>query len=71
MVKMFGWESRMDAKISEKREEELKWTRSLLIFSLLSDTIKWVSICPVRWVRLIIDSSFIVPIVTMIATYST
>lgn len=32
MIKYFGWESRMDAKVAEKRDEELLWVwkRSVL-----------------------------------------
>jgi cytoplasmic iron level regulating protein YaaA (DUF328/UPF0246 family) len=42
MVKMFGWEKKMNEKIAEKREEELQyfWKRQLL--DLINNVIKLV-----------------------------
>lgn len=54
MIKMFGWEKEMDAKIAEKRTEELTW---------------------IWWRKVLKTASgitiFLVPCITMLATYAT
>lgn len=35
MIKLFGWESRMSAKLAEKREDELSWIRKNKILSVI------------------------------------
>ncbi|SJL07707.1 uncharacterized protein ARMOST_11057 [Armillaria ostoyae] len=40
MVKMFGWESKMNERISSKREDELVWIRKRQFLDLLSGSIK-------------------------------
>ncbi len=42
MVKLFGWESKMNERISSKREEELVWIRKRQFLDLLSGSIKLV-----------------------------
>ena len=48
MVKMFGWEKRMNERVAEKREEELEylWKRQLL--NLANGTIKYVKVSQER-----------------------
>ena len=40
MVKLFGWEKKMDEKVSEKREAELKWIWRRQLLDLISSTLK-------------------------------
>ncbi|THU88444.1 P-loop containing nucleoside triphosphate hydrolase protein [Dendrothele bispora CBS 962.96] len=40
MVKLFGWEQKMEGRIAEKREEELVWIWRRQILELLNGTIK-------------------------------
>lgn len=40
MIKLFGWESKMNDQLSEKRNDELKSIRKLRLLSLLSDVAK-------------------------------
>ncbi|KAH6916807.1 ATP-binding cassette transporter [Coprinopsis sp. MPI-PUGE-AT-0042] len=41
MVKLFGWERKMDDRIRGKREEELSFIWKRQIFGITSDTVKW------------------------------
>ncbi|KAG7091561.1 hypothetical protein E1B28_010588 [Marasmius oreades] len=36
MVKLFGWETKMSEAIAEKREEELKWIRKLMLLQAMT-----------------------------------
>ncbi|KAF7296042.1 Multidrug resistance-associated ABC transporter [Mycena kentingensis (nom. inval.)] len=54
MVKMFGWESRMMGRMSEKRSAEVKMIRKEKLLSLFSGNV-----------------NFVIPFITMIATYAT
>jgi len=54
MVKLFGWESKMNEKIAGKREEELTWLWNRKVLDLLNGNI-----------------NYMIPIATMLATYST
>ena len=40
MVKLFGWESKLNEKISQKREDELTWIRKRQFLELLNANIK-------------------------------
>lgn len=40
MVKLFGWEKKMDERVSEKREAELKWIWRRQFLDLVSSTLK-------------------------------
>jgi hypothetical protein len=40
MVKLFGWEPKMIAKVKEKREEELKWICKRQILDLINGHLK-------------------------------
>ncbi|KAF9243737.1 hypothetical protein BU15DRAFT_59613 [Melanogaster broomeanus] len=63
MVKLFGWEKKMGERISEKREVELLLTWKLKLLELVNNNIN-------VWVPLDLFSN-IIPVLTMMATYST
>ncbi|PBK77153.1 hypothetical protein ARMSODRAFT_949046 [Armillaria solidipes] len=42
MIKLFGWEKKMDDKIAEKRDEELVWIKKRKMLDLLNGTINFV-----------------------------
>ncbi|KAK0465231.1 uncharacterized protein EV420DRAFT_1637381 [Desarmillaria tabescens] len=42
MIKLFGWEKKMDDKIAEKRDEELIWIKRRKMLDLLNGTINFV-----------------------------
>ncbi|KAH7883936.1 hypothetical protein F5I97DRAFT_2075294 [Phlebopus sp. FC_14] len=54
MIKLFGWEQKMEARISEKREAELEWTWKFKLLDLVNNNL-----------------NFIIPLLTMLACYST
>ena len=40
MIKVFGWEKRIEEKIAGKREEELAYQRKWIIFEIISNILK-------------------------------
>jgi hypothetical protein len=40
MIKLFGWEKKMDENVSEKREEELQWIWRRQVLDLISGALK-------------------------------
>ena len=42
MVKLFGWEKKMESRIAEKREEELVWIKRRQYLDLLNGIVRWV-----------------------------
>jgi len=40
MIKVFGWEKRIDEKISAKRDEELAYQRKRVILEIISNIFK-------------------------------
>lgn len=44
MIKLFGWEPRMNNEISEKRDEELRVIKKRQLLELLNNNIKYVII---------------------------
>ncbi|KAH7913221.1 hypothetical protein BJ138DRAFT_1059515 [Hygrophoropsis aurantiaca] len=54
MIKLFGWEPKMDQKITEKREEELGWIWKQKVLELINNNL-----------------NFVIPLLTMLSTYST
>lgn len=42
MVKLFGWEAKMNQRVAEKREEELNWLWKSKMLDLLNGNLKWV-----------------------------
>ncbi|KAF7314597.1 ATP-binding cassette transporter [Mycena kentingensis (nom. inval.)] len=44
MVKLFGWEPKMQERIKEKREDELTWIRKRRVLDLASSLVKYASV---------------------------
>lgn len=42
MVKLFGWEKKMNEKVAEKRDEELIWIWRRLVLDLINGNLKYV-----------------------------
>lgn len=42
MIKLFGWENRMNEKLRNIREKELNWTRKATILSIINNNVKLV-----------------------------
>lgn len=42
MIKLFGWEKKIQSQIEEKREAELQWYRKREVLGLINNDIKWV-----------------------------
>lgn len=42
MIKLFGWESKMQDRISEKREDELVWLWKRELLDLVNGNLKYV-----------------------------
>ena len=40
MIKVFGWEERIEEKITGKREEELAYQRKWIIFEIISNILR-------------------------------
>ncbi|KAF7352122.1 ATP-binding cassette transporter [Mycena venus] len=59
MIKLFGWEEKMLARVTAKREEELHWIWKREIFEWVANTVKWIFLFNC------------IPIVTMLVTYVT
>ncbi|KAJ6470738.1 hypothetical protein C8R47DRAFT_1298099 [Mycena vitilis] len=48
MIKLFGWEEKMLARVNAKREEELYWIWKREIFEWVANTVKYVSLLATR-----------------------
>ena len=71
MIKLFGWESKINLRIADKREEELKSIQWSKILDLCNNNLKCVC-CPLPHLRrLNLSCSFFIPVMTMLATYTT
>jgi hypothetical protein len=44
MIKLFGWEKKMEEKVYEKRQEELVWIKKRQLVEMLSAVVKYVSL---------------------------
>jgi hypothetical protein len=42
MIKLFGWEPKIAARLAEKREQELHYIKLRQILNLINGNIKWV-----------------------------
>jgi hypothetical protein len=42
MIKLFGWENKMNSRIANKREEELQWIKKRQLLDLCNQNIKYV-----------------------------
>lgn len=72
MIKLFGWEKKMNEIIDEKRNKELTWIWKRQILELINGNLKYYLFSFIFW-RIIheLHVSFLIPVVTMIATYTT
>ncbi|KAG6866018.1 hypothetical protein C0991_009426 [Blastosporella zonata] len=43
MIKLFGWEKKMDEKIAEKRDRELVWIWKRQVLDMINGNLKWVT----------------------------
>lgn len=43
MIKLFGWEPKVNDQVSEKREEELAWQRKFKLLELVNGNVKYAS----------------------------
>lgn len=43
MIKLFGWEPKMNEEIAKKRDEELYWIKRRQLLDLLNGNIKYTS----------------------------
>ncbi|KAI9435350.1 hypothetical protein H4582DRAFT_2112394 [Lactarius indigo] len=63
MIKLFGWEPKIAARLAEKREQELQYIKLRQILNMIIVIIKWVPpaslLIPLTW-----TSSFFIPIIT-------
>ncbi|KAF7296041.1 p-loop containing nucleoside triphosphate hydrolase protein [Mycena kentingensis (nom. inval.)] len=71
MVKMFGWETRMTSRMSEKRRVELQIIRKEKLLSLLIGNFKFVVPILSLVHGTLCSRSFVIPFLTMIAAYAT
>lgn len=71
MVKLFGWEWKMNQKVADKREEELSWIWRLQILDVVNDTLRWDFLHPQPHYNAHVAFSFLIPLIIMIATYAT
>lgn len=72
MIKLFGWENKMNERIAVKREEELVWIKRKQFLELLNAMIKCVRLSA-RSMTEDADElySFLIPVITMVATFGT
>lgn len=68
MIKLFAWEGRISERLREKREDELDWIRKWRLLNLINMNLKYVLDCCESWPN---SSSYIIPLITMLVTYST
>ncbi|KAJ3760576.1 hypothetical protein EV360DRAFT_81041 [Lentinula raphanica] len=51
MIKLFGWESKMETRIAEKRDEELIWIRRRQMLELFNGIITYISVIMKQTIR--------------------
>lgn len=71
MAKLFGWESKMNDRIAEKREAELEYVWKQQILNLISVLLKWASSLIVLQLLAHVSCSFAIPMIIMVSTYAT
>ncbi|KAH9166017.1 hypothetical protein EDB89DRAFT_2076263 [Lactarius sanguifluus] len=70
MIKLFGWEPKIAARLAEKREQELQYIKLRQILIVINGNIKWVLPASLL-IPLTRTSSFFIPVITMVVTYVT
>ncbi|KAH9059056.1 hypothetical protein EDB87DRAFT_1577854 [Lactarius vividus] len=63
MIKLFGWEPKIAARLAEKREQELRYIKLRQIMIVINGNIKWV-LLPSLLIPLTWTSSFFIPVIT-------
>jgi len=64
MIKLFGWEPKIAARLAEKREHELKFIKLRQILNLINGNIT--SVLPASLlISLTWSSSFVIPVITV------
>lgn len=72
MIKLFGWEPKVKQEIDEKRSEELVWIKRRQYLDIVNGCVKYVvPEYPSANALLIVEPSYIIPLLTMIITYFT
>lgn len=73
MIKLFGWERKMENKISDKRGKEIRWVLRGKVIEMIIDNLKYVTSIYFADQSVLIRrlSSFLIPFITMIATFGT
>lgn len=71
MIKLFGWETKMNEKIAEKREDELRYIWKQRILEVCTVNLKFVFLGSTLPRCSLSALSMIIPVMTMIATYAT
>ncbi len=64
MIKLFGWEPKIAARLAEKREHELQYIKLRQILNLINGNIT--SVLPASLlISLTWSSSFVIPVITV------
>lgn len=76
MIKLFAWEDKLSEQLGEKREEELTWLKKQYWLGLVNMNIKYGLLClaPIAGIVKLtraLGASYILPLLTMIITFST
>ena len=73
MIKLFGWERKMDERISQKREDELHYVWKRQVVGLVNGFLKYGFSYQVELFLsdLVCGCRLLLPIATMVATYAT
>lgn len=71
MIKLFGWENKMNEKVTDKRDKELIWVWRRQILDLINGNLKYVDTLYLFCSETQPTCSFLIPVVTMVATYTT
>jgi len=64
MIKLFGWEPKIAARLAEKREHELQFIKLRQILNLINGNIKCVLPASLL-ISLTWSSSFLIPVITV------
>ncbi|KAH8986103.1 hypothetical protein EDB92DRAFT_1949382 [Lactarius akahatsu] len=70
MIKLFGWEPKIAARLAEKREQELEYIKLRQILIVINGNIKWVFSASLL-ISLTWKSSFFIQVITTVVTYLT
>jgi hypothetical protein len=71
MIKLFGWERKIDGVLMAKRAEELVEVRTRELTALANDLLKCVAQCVLAQPADTPSRSYAIPVIVMIASYAT